>query len=70
MLLYFLSLLPCTKKALQILLQALWFMLWQMGEMMGIIWISTNHFATPKRLGGVAILDLEMYLMARRFALL
>ena len=37
---------------------------------MGVTWISWDYLATPKRLGGASILDLEMHLMARRFALL
>ena len=37
---------------------------------MGVAWISLDYLATPKQLGGVAILDLEMHLMARGFALL
>ena len=37
---------------------------------MGATWISWNRLATLKQLGGVTILDLEMHLMARRFALL
>ena len=37
---------------------------------MGVTWISWDHLATPKRLGGATILDLEMHLMARNFALL
>ena len=70
MLLYFLPLFPCTKKALQILVQPCQFMLWRKEETMGVTWISWDHLATLKRLGGVAILDLEMHLMARGFALL
>ena len=38
--------------------------------MIGVTWISWDPLATPKRVGGAAILDLEMHLMARRFALL
>ena len=70
MLLYFLPLLPWSKKALQDMLQPIRFMLWRKGEMMGVTWISWDHLATPKRLGGAAILNLEKHLMARRFALL
>ena len=64
MLLYFLSLLPWTKKALQIFFQPLWFMLWRKGETIGVAWISWDNLVTPKRLGGVAILNLVMNLMA------
>ena len=70
MLLYFLPLLPWTKKALQNILQPILFMLWRKEEMMGVIWISWDHLAIPKSLGGAAILDFERHLMARRFALL
>ena len=70
MLLYFLPLLPWTKKTLQNILQPIRFMLWRKGEMKGVTWISWDHLATPKRLGGAGILNLEMHLMARRFALL
>ena len=70
MLLYFLPLLPWTKKALQNILQPIRFMLWQKGEMMGATWISWDHLTTPKRIGGAIILDLENYWMARKFALL
>ena len=37
---------------------------------MGATWISEDHLATPKWLACATILDLEMYLMAHRFALL
>ena len=70
MILYFLPLLRWTKKALQILLQPLQFMLWWKGEKMGVTWISLDHLATPKRLGGATIWDLEMHVMTRIFALL
>ena len=70
MLLYFLPLLPWTKKALQNMLQPIRFRLWWNGEMMGVTWISWEHLAvTPKRLGGATILDLEMHLMASRSTL-
>ena len=52
------------------MLQPIWFMLWRNEEMMGVTWISWDHLATPKRLGGATILDLERHLMARRFTLL
>ena len=54
------------------MLQPIHFMLWWKGEMMGVTWMSLDQLATPKRLGGAPILesDLEMHLMARRFALL
>ena len=52
------------------MLQPIRFMLWRKGEMKGVTWISWDHLATPKRLGGVGILNLEMHLMAHRFALL
>ena len=39
MLLYYLTLLHWTKKALQNMLQPLQFMLWQKGETMGVTWI-------------------------------
>ena len=37
---------------------------------MRVTWISWNYLATHKWLGGAAILDLEMHLMAHKFALL
>ena len=61
MLLYILPLLHHIKKALQTLLQPLWFMLWQKGEKMGASWISWDHLATPILLGGATILHLEMH---------
>ena len=45
-------------------------MLWRKGEAIGVTWISWDHLATPKRLGGATILELEMHLMACRVALL
>ena len=70
MLLYFLPLLPWTKKILQNMLQPIRFMLGRKGELMGGTWILWDHLATPKRLGGATILDLEMHLVAHGFALL
>ena len=70
MILYFLPLLPWTKKALQAMLQPLRFMLWRKKDRRGVAWVSWEHLATPKRLGGVTILNLDMHLMARRFSLL
>ena len=61
---YFLLLLPWTKKALLNMLQPIRFMLWWTGERMRVTWISWDHLATPKWLGGATILDLEMHLMA------
>ena len=45
-------------------------MLCRKGEMTGVKWISWDHLATAKWLSGDAILNLEMHLMARGFALL
>ena len=39
-------------------------MLWRKGETIGVAWISWDNLVTPKRLGGVAILNLVMNLMA------
>ena len=52
--LYFLPLLPWTKKTLQTLFQPLGYTLWRKGENMGATWISWDHLTTPKQLGGVA----------------
>ena len=37
---------------------------------MGITWVLWNHLATPKRLGGIVILNLSKHMMARRFSFL
>ena len=68
--LYYLPLLPWTKKALHSILQPLQYLLWKKRDKMGITWVAWNHLATPKRLGGVGILNLSKHMMARRFSLL
>ena len=59
-----------TKKAWQEILQPLQFMSWRKKEKMRITWISWALLATPKWLGGLAILNLGMHLMARLFSFL
>ena len=68
--LYFLPLFPWIKKALQDVLQPLRCTLWQKKNRRGITWVSWDHVATSKQLGGVAILNLDVHLMARQFSLL
>ena len=70
MILYYLPLLPWTKKALHSILQPLRYLLWKKRDKMGITWVAWNHLATPKRLGGTGILNLSKHMMARRFSLL
>ena len=69
MILYYLPLLPWTKKALHSILQPLRYLLWKKRDKMGITWVAWNHLATPKRLGGTGILNLSKHMMARRFSL-
>ena len=66
MILYYLPLLPWTKKALHSILQPLRYLLWKKRDKMGITWVAWNHLATPKRLGGTGILNLSKHMMARR----
>lgn len=68
MILYFLPLLPWTKKALQDASQPLRLMLWRKKDKQGITWASWDCVATPKCLGGAALLNVDMHLMARSFS--
>ena len=65
MIFYFFPLLPWTKKALQDVLQPLRFMLWRKKDKQGVSWVSWDRLATPKRLGGAALLNVDMHLMAQ-----
>ncbi|MCO5600621.1 hypothetical protein L7F22_054736 [Adiantum nelumboides] len=71
MLSYFLPLLPWSKKALTALTQPIRFMLWKKkGNVPGLTWVSWKHITCPKRLGGAALLDVWIHLLARRWSLL
>ena len=67
---YFLPLLPWTKKSLDRLARSLKYTLWKKESRLGMSWVSWNNICTPKRLGGVALLNLEDHMVARRFNLL
>ena len=70
MILYYLTLLAQTKKALHSILQPLRYLLWCKRDKMRITWVAWNQLATPKCLGGARILKLSKHMMARRFSLL
>ncbi|MCO5594133.1 hypothetical protein L7F22_048154 [Adiantum nelumboides] len=71
MLSYYMPLLPWTSKAISQVTQPVRFMLWKKNNLKpGIVWVSWPHISTPKRMGGVAILDLWMHMLARRWSLL
>ena len=61
--LYYLSLLPWTKKDLHSILQPLRYLLWRKRDRMGITWVAWNNLVTPKHFGGDTILDLSMHIM-------
>ena len=67
MILYYVPLLPWTKKALHFVLR---YLLWKKRDKMGITWVVWNHLATPKRLGGIGIWNLSKHMMARILSLL
>lgn len=68
---YFLPLLPWSRKALTTLTQPIRFMLWKKrSNKPGLAWVSWKHITTPKRLGGAALLDVWVHLIARRWTLL
>ncbi|MCO5549418.1 hypothetical protein L7F22_024322 [Adiantum nelumboides] len=71
MLSYFLPLLPWSKKALTALTHPIRFMLWKKkGKLPGLTWVSWKHITCPKRLGGAALFDVWIHLLARRWSLL
>ncbi|MCO5597147.1 hypothetical protein L7F22_051222 [Adiantum nelumboides] len=71
MLSYFLPLLPWSRKALTALTQPIRFMLWKKrSNKPGLTWVSWKLISTPKRLGGAALLDVWVHLLARRWTLL
>ena len=55
--LYYLPLLPWTKKALHSVSQPLQYLVWRKRDNMRITQVAQNHLATPTRLGRVAKLD-------------
>ena len=67
---YFLPLLPWSKKHIDKLSATMRFLLWKRKEKVGRSWMAWEHICTPKRLGGVALLNLYDHMVARRFTLL
>ncbi|MCO5583244.1 hypothetical protein L7F22_037153 [Adiantum nelumboides] len=71
MLSYYLPLLPWSKKALTALTQPIRFMLRKKkGNLPRLTWVLWKHITCPKRLGGAALLDVSINLLARRWSLL
>ena len=65
--LYYLPLLPWSKKTLEMVWHSIWILLWKRKRKIVTWWLAWNHFCTPKPIDGALILNLYDHTVAHRF---